>query len=662
MFQKLINRASFKDELSGFFLLIFLVSFSFSGNSQILFSEDCFIGGVTVAGMDQGGGASFGTISKIHWNSDFTLRRAVAVNYRYGRPVPYKMRINGSNILWDMTTQAGPEQIETNPLTNFFAPNAKDITDIIQINGDSLIIDFPSQPNNPNETNWGWWGCYVIIEYQATNITNPICVRIYTADQSQVTGQNYQFNTPPFNETSPIVFSIFSSRLSSFYSDRSHIGINSETLGEIWGPDSVSPVAASGVQGHFFYEDGQVVGLNGDVANNSVDQQDGLARINDFVNTQESFQTLVLYRVEYEMYGGFNPHPAFLITYTPSCPVSSANIPRAYSNCYYPSNPRGQPDKIDSLQFQALPGYDHYNWTPGTAFNDSTLANPSLAADSSGWYRVRMWSDDPDGLCAQTIPVFLTVGEVPRPAKLEISPTSCPNASGRIAFKKMAGAPPFHYSVNGISQSDPVFAGLEAGTYHLSVTDSLGCAWDSTVVVQVNPVQQAAFDANPESGYSPLRVVFTNTSTNSTTFQWLIDGEPFSTNKNTFYTFPDSGSFEVALVAYSDDKGCSDTAYATITVFPGIDVILPNIITPNGDGRNDNLVAQVSGVKSMQWQVYNRWGKRITSGEVSDPETSVVLWVPGQGQFAAGVYTVAMRVTGYSGEVRQIAGQVQVVE
>ena len=149
-----------------------------------------------------------------------------------------------------------------------------------------------------------------------------------------------------------------------------------------------------------------------------------------------------------------------------------------------------------------------------------------------------MWSDDPDGLCAQTIPVFLTVGKVPRPGNLKISATTCPAFTGRIEFKSMAGQPPFQYTANGHTQSSAVFSQLEAGSYDLLVVDNLGCTWDTTVVVPLNPLQQAAFTANPEAGYSPLNVTFNNESTNANSYQWLVDGEPFSTTKNTFYNFP----------------------------------------------------------------------------------------------------------------------------
>src|SRR5690606_35987282 len=128
--------------------------------------------------------------------------------------------------------------------------------------------------------------------------------------------------------------------------------------------------------------------------------------------------------------------------------------------------------------------------------DDSTLANPVCNADSSGWYRVRMWNDD-DTVCEQTIPVFLTVGKVPRPKNLQLIPSICPANTGKIIFGAMDGKAPFQYTVNGETKNSSTFENLAPGSYELSVHDALGCTWDSTVVLNLNTFQTAAFSANP---------------------------------------------------------------------------------------------------------------------------------------------------------------------
>ncbi len=271
-----------------------------------------------------------------------------------------------------------------------------------------------------------------------------------------------------------------------------------------------------------------------------------------------------------------------------------------------------------------------------------------------------MWSDDPDGLCAQTIPVFYTVGRVPRPGKLNLYASTCPANTGKIVFTEMKGKAPYQYTVNGTTQSNATFQNLEPGTYTVSVSDALGCTWDSTVVIPLNPLQEAIFTANPEAGYSPLQVSLSNQSTNATSYLWLLDDEPFSSSENTSYTFADSGLYQIALVAYRTDPSCADTAYVTIRVAQGLEAIVPNIITPNGDVMNDALVAQLAGVESMHWEVFNRWGNSLFSGDALNPTESYTLWSPAEGEYPAGVYSVVLSLKGISGEARKMVVQVMV--
>ena len=219
------------------------------------------------------------------------------------------------------------------------------------------------------------------------------------------------------------------------------------------------------------------------------------------------------------------------------------------------------------------------------------------------------------------------------------------------------------YTVGDISQPGPDFNNLPPGTYPVSVTDALGCSWDSVATIGLNTVQTAAFTPNPTTGDSPLTVYFANQSTNATGYQWLVDGEPFSTGFNTIYTFADSGYFEVSLVSWVGVPSCADTATYLIRVDPGIKVAMPNIITPNGDGLNDRLVAQLFGVSRISWTIYNRWGQEISIGEDSSGASELELWdaQTGGNQVSDGLYQITAVVQGLSGKLERMQFQVTVV-
>ena len=92
----------------------------------------------------------------------------------------------------------------------YFAPNVAEITKDINFEDSILTIDFPFQEHFEPSPEWGWWGVYVIIEYESPNITTPICLRLYTANQSQIYPQYYSFTTPNFLFGTPIISAIHS--------------------------------------------------------------------------------------------------------------------------------------------------------------------------------------------------------------------------------------------------------------------------------------------------------------------------------------------------------------------------------------------------------------------------------------------------------------------
>lgn len=641
-----VNRVKIGWARKAVFYVIFLLSPYVHG--QILFSEECFTGGVLTGGADTFG-AITGIECEIDWQAGYTIRRAFAATYRYGRPAPFAQIVNGAELWWDLSSQAGPEQIETNKLSQYFAPHVMEITDLLTINGNQLSIDLPVQPYAGN---MGWWGVYIIVLYESPNITTDLCVRHYTADQSQLAAQNYSISTPDYNPSFPVLFGIHAGRLTDWFPDRTRISINNTTLGEIWEPDLLQPTPSSGVQAHFSYRNGEVLAFNGDTANTELNRHDGTAIINDYISQAFFNQGIIFQRAIPSPTGGANPHPSFVIAYTPSCPLAADDMPRSLTYCRNNTSP-------ETRQLQAIPGYDNYRWSPGHLLSDSTIANPICFADSSRWYRVRMWNDDGD-ICPQTIPVFVEVGQTPRPDPLQVGRSTCPSPTGTITFVNTAGKAPFSYTVGSTTQPDITFRFLLPGAHDVSVTDALGCTWDSTVTVPLNAPVEANFTANPTTGDTPLDVYFSNQSSPSaTSFEWLLNGTPFSTSENTSYTFSDSGTYVVSLVAFYQDVACSDTASFTIRVDQGIELIVPNIFTPNGDGRNDQLVAQVRGVERLSWEVYNRWGNLLHSGAASGNTENIELW--NGDEVPSGVYSVILTATGINGRTKRMDVAVTVV-
>ena len=67
----------------------------------------------------------------------------------------------------------------------------------------------------------------------------------------------------------------------------------------------------------------------------------------------------------------------------------------------------------------------------------------------------------------------------------------------------------------------------------------------------------------------------------------------------------------------STEDGCTDTAYAAITVIDEVLFYVPNSFTPNGDGQNDSfipvLTAGYDRSQGYEFNIFNRWGELVFS-------------------------------------------------
>ena len=84
--------------------------------------------------------------------------------------------------------------------------------------------------------------------------------------------------------------------------------------------------------------------------------------------------------------------------------------------------------------------------------------------------------------------------------------------------------------------------------------------------------------------------------------------------ENPVYTYENSGKYMVKLVAAKQTAGftCRDTFY--LKEYIVIDTSLVKVapaFTPNGDGINDVMTVKTRSLESLEFQVFNRWGRIV---------------------------------------------------
>jgi PKD repeat protein len=115
--------------------------------------------------------------------------------------------------------------------------------------------------------------------------------------------------------------------------------------------------------------------------------------------------------------------------------------------------------------------------------------------------------------------------------------------------------------------TSPVHTFSHTGTYNVSLMATRNSG-ESTMAFATITVRgpQASFTPSVTAGLAPLRVTFTNTSTNAVSYVWTFgDGTDSSTATSPVHTFDHGGPFIVTLVA-TGSLGDSTTVSATINV------------------------------------------------------------------------------------------------
>ncbi len=203
-------------------------------------------------------------------------------------------------------------------------------------------------------------------------------------------------------------------------------------------------------------------------------------------------------------------------------------------------------------------------------------------------------------------------------ASMIITQANCGSTTGSITGITMAsGQSPFTYQWYD-SQNNPVGNGsadltnVGAGLYTVTITNGNNCSIivGGPFVITATPPVVAAFTLSPMTGETPLTVNFTNNSSiEAVNYLWEFGTGDTSIEANPTYTYIPLGSFMVCLTA-DNGFGCSDSACSTVEVYINSVFIIPNIFTPNGDGINDVFTVQGIGLKSMDAEIFNRWGEK----------------------------------------------------
>jgi gliding motility-associated-like protein len=147
-----------------------------------------------------------------------------------------------------------------------------------------------------------------------------------------------------------------------------------------------------------------------------------------------------------------------------------------------------------------------------------------------------------------------------------------------------------------------------------------GCKDTVTKMVEVYPVPVAGFDYEAEAYEIEELIEFTDLSTDGEEWQWSFGDGISSSIQNPQHIYSVEGLYTI-IQTVSNVYNCVDSAETTINIDPGLEVLppkLPTAFSPNDDGLNDVYYPRGGPFKSLEFKIYNSWGKLIYSSNDLD--------------------------------------------
>lgn len=168
--------------------------------------------------------------------------------------------------------------------------------------------------------------------------------------------------------------------------------------------------------------------------------------------------------------------------------------------------------------------------------------------------------------------------------------------------------------LSDVSAFNPTAGPVETTSYTVTVLNDT-CTSTDVVVVSLQGIAEAAFTVRLEPGCDGLRAFFTDQSMNAQQWSWSFGDGGTSTEQNPQHFFAYGGPITITLTI-ADGFGCTASitqSYPVSSFDDMVDYELPNVFTPNDDGKNDVFTFNTNGVLGpcVSMQVFNRWGQKV---------------------------------------------------
>ncbi len=251
-------------------------------------------------------------------------------------------------------------------------------------------------------------------------------------------------------------------------------------------------------------------------------------------------------------------------------------------------------------------------------------------------------------------------------ANFRVTKPSCANLSdGRIRIETLSSKGPYKFEIENQPAVQSLITELDAGEYRYKIEDKYGCVIDTLVQVPDPPTFEVNLGPDQKLILGQRFEISNFISQTASTYEWnpeWIDCEPPCQSVSELFT----SDITVSLTAISAN-GCVSSDDVQVTIQEVTDLFIPNIITPNQDGKNDYFTIYPQEVNTIEviqeLNIYNRAGKKLFEKNSFQPGIPDLGWDgTNRGRkVASGVYYYSANVEFINGKIRSYSGYVSLL-
>ncbi len=250
-------------------------------------------------------------------------------------------------------------------------------------------------------------------------------------------------------------------------------------------------------------------------------------------------------------------------------------------------------------------GASTYAWTNSTSLNTNT--GPSVIASPTTTTIYNVVGTSIAG-CSSSNTATVTV--MPLPIVTTSNDSIC---SGESVNLNAIGANTYNWSpVSSLNTSSGanVIASPNTTTNYTLTSNNGTCTSNQTIQVAVYSSPIANFTSNMgDSLEINSTIELSNTSSNANNIVWQFCDNTISSNNTINLVMDETGTCCIKLKA--EKNNCYDSISKCFVVYEPYYINIPNVFSPNGDGKNEIYKMDASGINTFHCEIYNRWGQKL---------------------------------------------------